>query len=40
MGSPEFAVPCLRALAKKPVEPAELLTLLTTHLQQSGNTPK
>ena len=30
----------VRALARKPVEPAELLALLTTHLQQIGNTLK
>jgi PAS domain S-box-containing protein len=36
----ELAVAGVRALAKKPVEPAELLALLTTHLQQTGNTPK
>ena len=36
----ELAVAGVRALAKKPVEPADLLALLTTHLQQTGNTPK
>jgi len=30
----------VRALARKPVEPAELLALLATHLQQIGNTLK
>jgi hypothetical protein len=30
----------VRALARKPVEPAELLALLTTHLQQTRNTVK
>jgi PAS domain S-box-containing protein len=36
----ELAAAGVRTLAKKPVEPADLLALLTTHLQQSGNTRK
>jgi CheY-like chemotaxis protein len=36
----ELAAAGVRTLAKKPVEPAELLALLTTHLQQTGNTRK
>ncbi|HEX2198697.1 MAG TPA: PAS domain S-box protein [Burkholderiales bacterium] len=34
----ELAAAGVRALARKPVEPAELLALLKTHLQQIGNT--
>jgi CheY-like chemotaxis protein len=30
----------VRALARKPVEPAELLTLVRTHLKQKGNVLK
>jgi PAS domain S-box-containing protein len=36
----ELAAAGVRALARKPVEPAELLVLLTTHLQQTRNTVK
>ena len=36
----ELAAAGVRALARKPVEPAELLALLTTHLQQIRNTVK
>jgi CheY-like chemotaxis protein len=36
----ELAAAGVRALARKPVEPAELLALLTTHLQHIGNTLK
>jgi CheY-like chemotaxis protein len=36
----ELAVAGVRALARKPVEPAELFALLKTHLIQSRNTVK
>jgi CheY-like chemotaxis protein len=36
----ELAAAGVRALARKPVDPSELLALLTTHLQQTGNTVK
>ena len=36
----ELAASGVRALAKKPVEPAELFALLKTHLQQTRNTVK
>jgi CheY-like chemotaxis protein len=36
----ELAAAGVRALVRKPVDPAELLTLITTHLQQTRNTVK
>jgi CheY-like chemotaxis protein len=36
----ELAAAGVRALARKPVDPSELLALLTTHLQQTRNTVK
>jgi CheY-like chemotaxis protein len=36
----ELAASGVRALARKPVEPAELLALVKTHLKQKGNVLK
>jgi CheY-like chemotaxis protein len=36
----ELAAAGIRALARKPVEPAELLALVRTHLKQKGNVLK